>query len=214
MTASTFANPRKYLLRWAGAIACGVIVLLAANFSLCRHVAVLRESSPWSYLKAAEALKAKNNWTGAIQMLDEAAKRDPKSAVPWERMGQIQYNQEQWDKALQSFQNALDRGSRDTDARGKIIWCLIHLRRFDGAAAFAKACIEGGDTSPYLPRYTAEAYRRAGRFAEAIPYLQQALKGFPDDLYLMELLVQCYKQLGSQQEAAAIQQRIESLQGR
>ncbi len=214
MTTPDFERSRKRLYQWALTIACAACALIAANAALAYRVSVLRERSPWTYLKAAESLKARNNWAGAVQMLEEAANRDPQSPVAWERMGQIQYNQEQWEKALFAFQNALDRGSRDTDARGKVIWCLIHLRRFDGAAAFAKACIDEGDPSPYLPRYAAEAYRRAGRYAEAIPYLDKALEGFPDDLYLMELLLQCYKHLGNQQKAAEIQQRIERLQGR
>ncbi len=215
MTDATFERPRRALLLWGLAV-LGVYLLLAAgDRALFAKAAAMREQSPWTYLKAAERLERQNNWLGALEKLEEAARRAPDSPVPYERMGLIHYNrQRHWDEALEAFRKALELGSKSADVRGKIIWSLIRLGRFEGAAEFGAACIDDGYTAPEFPRYVAEAYWRAGFHRKAIPYYRQALEGFPNDLYLMERLMEAYKRADNEAAAKRMQQRIDELMER
>jgi tetratricopeptide (TPR) repeat protein len=212
MTDPVFKDPRRVLAKW------GILLLAAAGLTVCgnlglwREVGLLRAASPWTHLKVAERLQEDNRWLDAIHELEIAARHDPASPVAWERIGLIYAGQlQQWDKALQAFQEAIKRGSRTLDVRGKSMWCMIHLKRFDAAAEFGKACIQEGFDSPYFPRFIGEAYRRGGKYAEAIPYIEKALGGFPNDLYLMEQLADAYTRLGDNQKVLEIKKRIDSL---
>ncbi len=214
MTDASCSNPKKILTRWACGILAGAALVGLFNLLLFRHAAALREANPWTYLREADRLRAENDWMGAVGMLREAARRDPNSPVPWERMGLLYYNARHWDKALDAYRTALKNGSRDADVRGKIIWCLIHLNRYDGAAEFGKACLEEGYASAHIHRAIGEALRRAGRHDEAIPYLETALKSFPNDPYLIDQLAQACRLVGDEERARQLRQRIDDLQGR
>ena len=215
MTEATFHRPQRALLAWALLVLAAYGLVAAGDWVLFHQVSRMREQSPWTYLKEAERLERQNNWLGALEMLEEAARRAPDSPVPHERMGLIHYNrQRDWDKALEAFRKALELGSRSADVRGKIIWSLIRLGRHEGAAEFGAACIDDGYTAPEFPRYVAEAWWRAGKPKKAIPYFQQALEGFPNDLYLMERLMEAHRKAGNQAAARKMQQRIDELMER
>lgn len=205
-----FPNPLKILSLWAGALTIGLLLAAGQMYGLYQHAEALRAASPWSCLKTASRFEAQGNWSGALKMFEEAARRDPTSPIPYERAGLLYYNQQkQWEKALESFRNAIAHGSQDIDVRGKIMWCLIHLRQYDAAVEFGKACVAEGFRSPNFARYIAEAYRRAGKDAESIAYFEEALNGFPGDLYLMERLMQAYRTVGNKERADALQHQIE-----
>lgn len=211
MTEPVFKNPAGKLIAWAGLLAAGFLLAAACSVALSRHVEQMRFDHPWTYLKEAERLEAENNWVGALAMLKEAARRDPVSPEPHERAGLLHYNHQQWEQALEAYRAALDRGSREADVRGKIVWCLIHLGNYAGAAEFGEACIREGYRFPNMHRYVAEAYRRAGNDQASIPHFEKALEGFPNDLYLMERIVQAYRKTDKPQKADAMQRRIQRL---
>lgn len=209
-----YHDARPLLITWAAALALAVLLALGWQAGLAGYVGVVRENSAWTYLKAAERYESAKNWNGALEMLREAAKRGPESPVPYERIGRILYQERSdWNGALAAFRDALARKSDSLDVRGKTIWSLIHLNRNDDAAAFGKECIAEGLDSPYFPRYTGEAYYRAGKYADAAPYLEQALNGMPGDMLLMERLQVCYKSLGATDKLKVIEKRIHEHEG-
>lgn len=215
MEPTLFTNPRRLLLRWAIAWCLGLSLCLGYQLSMLQYVRHVRQTSPWTYLRAAAELDAKRDWLGALAMLEEAARRDPASPIPYERAGLLYYERGNlYEKALEKYREALQRGSKSVDVRGKTIWCLIHLKRYRAAAEFGKGCIKEGVDSPYFPRFIAEAYRRAEEHAAAIPYWEESLRRFPNDLYLLERLSQSYKAVGETEKAESLRQRIEAIEGR
>lgn len=195
-------------MRWGGAIACGLCFAVLMTGALDWQVAQIREASPWPYLEKAQQLHTQNDLAGAQRMLAEASLRAPFLAEPHLHSGLIYYDGKKWDKALEAYQRALRLGATGGDVRGKILWCLIHLKRADEAAEFGRAAVIEGHDSPRFMRYVADAFRYADRQAESLPYLEAALQGFPNDLLLMDRIAQVLEQLGETEKAAAMRKRI------
>ena len=213
MGEALYRHPRRALFTWFSVLLLAMGLVAASNMVFFRRAEVMREESAWTYLKRAEERRHANDWVGAVALLEEAARRDPEWPIPHEQAGMICYSQGgQWEKSLQYFLEALKRGSQSIDIRGKTMWSFIHLERFDDAAEFGIQCIRSeGQTSPDFPRYVAEAFFRGGKFTQSIPYFEDALKGFPNDMYLLEKLTYAYQQTGEQDKAEAIRKRIEYL---
>ena len=209
-----YQDARPVLVLWVAALLLGVLIAAGWQVGLAGYVGVQRAESPWTYLKAAEQYETDKNWARALEALQEAARRGPKSPTPYERMGLIHYEKRQdWTAALGMFREALQRGSDSVDARGKTIWSLIHLKRYEEAAAFGQQCIDAGHRSAYFPRYTGEAWFRANAHAKAIPYLETALKDFPTDVLLMERLLACYTKVGDPEKARKMEDRLHAHEG-
>lgn len=207
-------DARPVLVAWAAVLLLGVLLATGWQVGLAGYVGVQRSESPWTYLKAAEQYEADKNWARALEALQEAARRGPGSPVPYERMGFIHYEHRQdWAGALSAFREAIARGSTSLDVRGKIIWSLIHLKRYEDAANFGQQCISEGHTSPYFPRYTGEAWYRGNEQAKAIPFLEKALDDFPTDILLMERLIACYTTVGDMDSARKIEARRRANEG-
>lgn len=211
---SVYQDARPVLVVWAALLVLGILLAAGWEAGLAGYVGVKRAESPWTYLKAAERYEADKNWARALSALDEAAKRDPASPTPYERMGLIHYEHRQdWAAALTSFREAIARNSTSIDVRGKTIWSLIHLKRYDDAATFGEECMAKGENSPYFPRFTGEAWYRGGQPEKAIPHLEAALKGFPTDILLMERLLSCYTKVGDTDKAQRIEARLRANEG-
>lgn len=210
MRKPVFQRPERALFIWGAALGVAIAGALAMHVWFAGYHERLRDASPWTYLKAAEDFEKQNNWIGAVKMLEEAVKRDNTLPLPHERMGRIFYEDRNWAKALAAFREAIARGSRDENVRGRIMWCLIHLKQYDNATEFGKECIKDGYVEPFFPRYTAEALQRAGKQAESIPYWEDALKATPNDLYLLEHLFAAHEAAGNKERAAVIKKQIEA----
>ncbi len=212
--ATVYSDARPVLTVWAAVLAVFVLVAIGWQAGLASYVGVQREQSPWTYLKAAARYEEQQNWGQAIAMLHEAAKRDAKSPVPHERLGLIYYqHRNDWPAALGAFDEALRLKSGSLDVRGKYIWSLIHLKRYDDAAAFGQRCIDEGHQSPNFPRYTGEALFRARKFAAALPHFEKALAGFPSDMLLLERIADCCRETGDTEKLKQIEKRIRANEG-
>lgn len=211
---AVFPDARPVLTVWAAVLAFGVLIAAGWQVGLASYVSVQRTQSPWTYLKAAARYEEEQNWSQAISMLQEAARRDPKSPVPHERIGLIQYqHHSDWAAALAAFDDALRLKSDSLDVRGKYIWSLIHLKRYDDAADFGKQCMDEGFDSPNFPRYTGEALFRAQKYAEALPQLEKSLPGFPNDMLLLERIATCCRETGNTEKLRQFEKRIRSNEG-
>ena len=208
MNAGRFAHPRMLLLTWAALLSLGALTAWGGTRWLDAHVDHLRDQSPWTYLKAAEAHAQLNNWPAALEALQAAVDRDSELAVPHERAGHILHDLGRGREALAAYRRTMARGNDSENVAGKAVWCLIQLERYNDAIALGQACLDRGMQSPYFPRFIAEAHRRAGDAAAAIPWFERALEGFPGDLLLMERLAQTYEAIGRTEDAAGLRAQI------
>jgi tetratricopeptide (TPR) repeat protein len=128
-------------------------------------------------------------------------------------LGDIYYNSKQWAKAEQAYQKAIELKSTSPGVRVNMLWCFVEQGKYLQAIQYGKACIANGDETPEFYRRTAEACFRGKRFADSIPLYEHALKGFANDLYLMEHLRQASQVIGDYARAKRLERDIAQLQG-
>jgi tetratricopeptide (TPR) repeat protein len=205
-------NPGRFFAVWAGGLAGCLVCIIVINVELAQYAERTRQRNPETYFAAAQERLAGGDIAGTHEQINKAIACDPDSPMTWHRAGDIAFAMKQWEKALGWYNHALGLGGTHPGLRTNKLWTLIELRRYSDAIEFGKQSISGGFDSPLIPRYVAEAYVRDGKLVEALPYLEDALKGSPSDLYLLEHLWTGHKHAGNEQRAREIRERISEVQ--
>jgi tetratricopeptide (TPR) repeat protein len=197
---------------WALLLIAAVVAGIFGNLGLARYVEAQRAGDPRTYLRAAQQLMDQRDVLGAFAQLDEAARRAPTSPEPYRLRGHFHFQLKHWQEAFNAYQQAIDRGSRDEDMRLKAMNALMQMGRHEDAILFGKQCLAEGYTYRTFPRYIAESYRALAKPAESIAFYESALRGYPNDLFLMEHLAEAYRLVGQQDQADQMQARIAETQ--
>jgi len=205
-------NTRRGLMLWCAAVALLLALIEAFDFGLRTYARERRKSDYRTYLVAATDLMGHYDYSGALAQVEEAKRRGPKAPEPYAVAGHVRYQLKHWSRAIAEYQEAIARGSRDEGVILNIVWALIELNRYDEAAAVGIKALDAGFSMPALPRYIAEADFRAGQLIKAIPYYELALKGYPNDLYLLDHLRQAYRSAGQLDKAKLMQARIADIE--
>ena len=207
-----FRNPGAVFALWGALLTAFFAAAVVANAALSRYVDQQRAADPRTYLREAERRISRNDMTGAFDQIQEATRRAPDSPEPYRIRGLLLFRLKRFQEAFNSFEQAIERGSRDEDMRLKAMNALMQMNRNEEAVAFGKKCLDAGYRYPTFPRYMAEIYRALGKPAEAVPYYEDALKGYPNDLFLMEHLAQAYRATGHADQAEPLERRIAETQ--
>jgi len=179
-----FQKPKAAFALWGALLASSFAVAVAANLALAGHV----------------------------QQIEKAIERAPANPAPYRLRGLLLFRQKHFKEAFDAFQQAIDRGSRDEDMRIKAMNALMQMKQTRKALEFGKKCIDAGYRYPTFPRYMAELSRALGRPGDAAKYYEEALKGYPNDLFLMARLAQAYRTIGVSKKAEELERRITEAQ--
>jgi tetratricopeptide (TPR) repeat protein len=212
MTGLANENARKTVLLWCAAVVLLLVLTEAVNVGLRAFARERRVSDYRTYLVAATGLMNQYDYMAALSQVEDAKRRNADAPEPYALAGHIRYQLKQWNQAIQEYKAAIAHGSREEGVFLNVVWALIELNRYEEAAALGKKTITAGFSVPALPRYTAEAYFRDGKKAEAIPFYEMALKGYPNDLYLLDHLRQSYRAAGQLDKAKEMQARIADIE--
>lgn len=207
-----FKRPRTVFALWGVLLAASCVLAVGANFTLAGHVQRLRAADPRTYLAEAERRIGRDDLDGAFEQIDQAIARAPSYAEAYRMRGLLLFRQKRFKEAFDAFQQAIDRGSRDEDMRIKAMNALMQMKQTRKALAFGKKCISEGYRYPTFPRYMAELSRTLGRPGDAAKYYEEALKGYPNDLFLMARLAQAYRTIGVPKKAEELERRITEAQ--
>lgn len=211
MSEGTFHNERAALGQWLGLLCVVAVVALGVNIGIYRHVEDLRAGSPWTYVRAGMERMRANDFDAALANFRKGAEVAPDSPLPYEHMGLLHYERQDFAKAADAYERAVELGSTDADARGKLLWSYIHTKKYDQAVALGERSVREHHATAQFPRWIAEAHFRAGRMEDSIRYFEAALQQ-QEDLYVMSKLLSAYEKTGRIREAAALRQRIEVLE--
>ena len=205
-------DERRALRVWGLLLAVACALVVALNVGLARHARRMRDNDYRTYLAAATDLFQRDDLAGAIAQVQEALRKNPDAPEPHEMAGHVEYRLKHWDAAMAAYHRAIDKGSVDEGIRLNILWSLIELERHEEAAAFGEQCIAQGLKSPVFRRYIGEALFRAQAFSRAALFFEEALQGYPEDLYLLDHLQETYENIGETEKARAVAARIEDVQ--
>ncbi len=212
MNLPIFEKPRKALMTWTAVLVALLALTEGLNYGL-RSIAEERRASDYrTYLATATDLIDQYDFPAALAQIEDAKRKGPNAPEPYAMAGHVRYQLKQWNQAITEYQGAITRGSREEGVFLNVVWALIELKRYEEAAALGIKTINAGVSLPALPRYVAEAYFRDAKTAEAIPYYEKALKGYPNDLYLLDHLCQSYKAAGQLEKMKDIQTRITDIE--
>jgi len=212
MAGPSLDRARKTLLLWCAAVLLLLAFTEAINLGLRTFARERRANDYRTYLATANDLINRYDYPAALSQVAESKRRNSKAPEPYAIEGHIRYQLKQWNMAINEYKTAIAQGSREEGVFLNLIWALIELNRYDEAAALGEKTITAGFTVPALPRYTAEAYFRAGKKVEAIPFYEMALKGYPNDLYLLDHLRQAYRAANQLEKAKEMQARIADIE--
>ena len=210
----SFRKPAVVLRLWGGILLLVFLAGTAANTALAVRIRGIRERDPWMYWNAASVFLERNDVAGALSQMREGMAKvpDEKSAILHVQTGDILYSIRNWQEALEAYQGAIDRGDRSYHVRQRLIWVYVGLQRLDELAAFCEECLDEGFSSPSFLRHAAQGLHRAGRLDRAIQLYEQALEGYPNDILLLELLMQAYTAQGNTEKTEALSARIAAAQ--
>lgn len=208
MQPAYFKNPGLARVVWALGLAVVLGLTVGWNVWLGRYIGALRARDPGFHWAAADSLVRQNDFVGAFAELEEAFRLAPDRYEPYQIAGNLHYELRHWREAFKAYQDAIARGCPDVNVRVRSVLALMRQDRFENAAALGKQYISEGQTYPGFPRYVGEAYRRLHQDAEAIPFLEMALRGYPNDVLLMEGLMEAYVAVGESEKAGLLHTRI------
>lgn len=211
MPHGTFKNERAVLGRWFGMLLVLGVVAFGVNIGIHQRVRELRENSAWYYVKQGIEKMRANDTDTALALFRKASEVEPASPMPHENAGRLHYERQEFAKSAEALERAIDLGSVDPDARGKLLWSYVHTKRYDDAVAIGEKSIAEGRSTPQFPRWIADAHYRAGHYEQCIRYFELALDT-QEDLYVMSKLLSAYEKTGRTRQAEALRQRIEVLE--
>lgn len=204
---------KPVIATWAAVLLAIAALVAAIGIWQAKYAGELKYSRPETYLTAAEKAMNSGDFDTAMRYWEEGQKRAPDNPYAYKVLGDIHYNSKQWAKAEEAYRKALELKSRSTGVRTNLLWCLVELGKYSQAVQYGKECIANGDETPEFYRRTAEACFRGKRFSDSVPLYENALKGFPNDLYLMEHLRQACQVIGDYGRAKRLEKEIAQLQG-
>ncbi|SMF38991.1 Tetratricopeptide repeat-containing protein [Tistlia consotensis] len=167
------------------------------------------ESSPyhWSIgLRIAGELENLKHDDEAAALLEKLAADRPDRFEPYYELGNLYRAGEQFDKAAQAYDKAVERLGRENTP-----WTLFYFRgialertgHWDRAEADFKKALELQPEQPYVLNYLAYSWIEQGRnLDEAQKMLERAVKAKPDDGYIVDSLGWVYYRLKQYKKAA------------
>jgi len=208
MAVPPMQNSRRALTVWSIGLVAAVVLVLAGNLLMARYGNQMRDARPETYIAEAERLMNREDFPGAFAAWHKAYERGPESPLVHKVLGDLHHRLSHWEEASGAYEKALAMGSDSTGVRLNLLVCFLERARYEELARRGRAFMDAGFDDPFFPRYVAEAHFRLKRFQEAIPYINWALEGFQNDLYLLLRLEQCHQAIGNTEEAEAVRKRI------
>ncbi|XP_068112826.1 interferon-induced protein with tetratricopeptide repeats 5-like [Hyperolius riggenbachi] len=97
-------------------------------------------------------------------------------------------------KSLALLQSAVEVNSKDAVLKALLALKLQDLQRVEEGRQYIEKALQQAPESPYLLRYVAKFYRRAGMVDEALSVLQDAVALMPTSGFLHHQIGVCYRQ--------------------
>lgn len=148
-----------------------------------------------------------------INLLNKVLEKDPAWSMAWFHIGDINYDMKNWADALSAYENALKETElgryKTADLFFYIALSADHAKKLDTAMQYYLKCIEIDKTYPYAQNNLAWCYIQKKKYAEAEPYLRNALEYVEDKnekRYVSRNLFEVLRKLKKNEELYALVQ--------
>jgi tetratricopeptide (TPR) repeat protein len=156
----------------------------------------------FAVLGAALVAENPKNWSDAIAQAQQGAFLDPKNPIVQGAVGKIFEANGQLEQAAGAYRRALQNDPGFAQGRLALIQAELNRGNRDAALAEAKKAAADMPTSPDIQLLIGEMSVRKGDFAEALGYLEKAMKGLPGNADGWALLGRSYHAVRRYDEAA------------
>lgn len=112
-----------------------------------------------------------------VSALEEAAKKNPKDANTWIRLGNAYYDLNMWDKAAASYEEGLKINPKDVNARVDMAIAYYGMGQIETATAQAKKATE------IDPKHSA-AFYNLGIFSSSVGKSKEAIEAYKNYIKL------------------------------
>ncbi|HUL78899.1 MAG TPA: tetratricopeptide repeat protein [Vicinamibacteria bacterium] len=153
-------------------------------------------------LGGAIAAENPKNWSDAIAQAQQGAFLDPKSPIVQLVVGKVFEANGQLEQAAGAYRRALQNDGGFAPARLALIQAELNRGNRDAALAEAKKAAADMPTSPDIQLLIGEMSVRKGDFAEALGFLERAMKGLPGNADGWALLGRSYHGVRRYDDAA------------
>jgi Tfp pilus assembly protein PilF len=120
------------------------------------------------------AYKQRQDYELALRAFDRAAALDKKWALPLINRGNVHAAVGEWQKAENSYRQALRRQKDDAGGMNNLAWVLLRQDKFDDALLWAQRAVLA-EPQPAILDTLAEVYLARKEFAAAAPVVARAL---------------------------------------
>jgi len=156
----------------------------------------------FAILGAAIVAENPKSWSDGIAQAQQGAFLDPKNPLVQAAVGKVFEANGQLEQAAGAYRRALQADSAFAPARLALIQAELNRGNRDAALAEAKKAAADMPTSPDLQMLIGEMTVRKGDFAEAVAFLERAMKGLPGNADGWALLGRSYHAVRRYDEAA------------
>ena len=199
-------SPRPHYLLGAVYFDKGDMALAIASFQSCLEIDSNYEPAREKLIQAYERTGQAHQ---AIRLVEQRVESQRghrafrESADSYNVLGTLHYRQGDMDKAIQAFENALERSPHHKAAKRNLHQLLrekaftaLKMDAFDEATTYFDRAIHLDPLNATTYRLMGDGYVHVSQFSKAIGYYQKALEITPDDEVVQKNLVHCYNNYG------------------
>ena len=199
-------SPRPHYLLGAVYFDKGDMALAIASFQRCLEIDSNYEPAREKLIQAYERTGQAHQ---AIRLVEQRVESQRghrafrESADSYNVLGTLHYRQGDMDKAIQAFENALERSPHHKAAKRNLHQLLrekaftaLKMDAFDEATTYFDRAIHLDPLNATTYRLMGDGYVHVSQFSKAIGYYQKALEITPDDEVAQKNLVHCYNNYG------------------
>jgi len=150
----------------------------------------------------------------AVKHFRQAVEIKPDFGEAWNNLGQVHATNQQWDKAIQAFERALEIQTYFTPEFPAFNLATVYKAQgeYDRAISYAEKALKFNWR--YLRAYQliSKLYLDLERTKQAAVWLKRGVKAFPDNASLMYRLAVCQHSLGHTSDAIYWFKRIKKIQ--
>jgi tetratricopeptide (TPR) repeat protein len=141
------------------------------------------------------------NGIRGIELLEAAARLDPKDAVVWSKMGRVYHDLGDPANAARAFEESLKRSPNDRDTLFRLIVELLNGNRADDALPRLSEALSRFPDAPDFLGLAARQAKDAGKIEEAIDLASRTLSADPDNSSALLVRAQAEVALGHLEKA-------------